>query len=53
MARKVKMPVSTKAEIAAMVKAYFETGRGVIKVYPTRYAYGHYRSTLTNVIKQK
>lgn len=52
MAKKIKMPEHSKEEFAAMIAAFFEKG-GVIKVYPTRYATGAYRATLTSVHKQK
>ena len=49
-ARKVKFAPSTKAELKDMVSDYFTKG-GVIKVCPTRYAFGVYRATLTNTKK--
>lgn len=52
MAKKIKMPEHSKEELKTMVEKFFEKG-GVIKVYPTRYATGAYRATLTSVHKQK
>jgi len=52
MAKKIKFPEHTKDEMKAMAAEFFDKG-GVIKVYPTRYATGCFRATLTSVHKQK
>lgn len=50
--RKIITPAPTKAELKAMVEAYFEKG-GVIVVCPTRYAHGAYRSTIVSTSKAR
>ncbi len=52
MKRKIITPAPTKAELKAMVAAFFDKG-GVIKVMPTRHATGAYRSTVVSTSKAR
>lgn len=48
--KNIMFPAHTKAELTSMVEAFFAKG-GVIKVYPTRYASGAFRSTIVSTKK--
>ena len=52
MAAKIKFPVSTPAEITKMVEEFFEQG-GVIRVMPTRYASGYFKSDVVSISKAR